>query len=109
MAKQRIVLSNRISATVRSRGNPQTKTDVKNTPQNPHKPRSTSPGQGSLNLGATILPKQQILLCMKFPKDSLDKLLRGTQVNFRKSLEKKLLQYNMIRDLLSPIEHKAWT
>ena len=114
MAKQRIVLSHKIPPKPPQTNKKQTRS---------RKPlrlsilllwwawdrRSTSPGQGSLNLGATILPKQQILLCMKFPKDSLDKLLRGTQVNFRKSLEKKLLQYNMIRDLLSPIEHKAWT
>ena len=42
MAKQRIVLSNRISATVRSRGNPQTKTDVKNTPQPPTNKQETN-------------------------------------------------------------------
>ena len=48
MAKQRIVLSNRISATVRSRGNPQTKTDVKNTPQNPHKQTRNTPDQEKL-------------------------------------------------------------
>ena len=35
--------------------------------------------------------QKQILLCMKFPKDSVEKLLRGTQVNHRKSLEKKLI------------------
>ena len=42
MAKQRIVLSNRISAAVRSRGHPQTKTDIKNTPQTPTNKQETN-------------------------------------------------------------------
>ena len=34
---------------------------------------------------------------------------RDTGQSQKISRKKNLLQYNMIRDLLSPIEHKAWT
>ena len=49
------------------------------------------------------------ILGMEFPKDTLDKLLRGTQVNHRKALGNSFQQYNRIRDGSLPIEPKAWT
>ena len=61
------------------------------------------------HLGSTpSIMLKPFLLCsilgMEFPKDTLDKLLRGTQVNHRKALGNSFQQYNRIRDGSLPIE-----